>query len=192
MEEQQEGGKHSSAGGAQPRAPLGGVPGMQAGAGAELRPRLRLTARRERAAGLQLSPGSWRGAAVCGRGAGTAFGAAGSVGLGPQCCISAACFHQLGTACPLCTFVPGVCRPPKALAVPGKTNHRPLPSQQLAQGPSDAQMSCSKGCPGDTAGPPLPPHTEAGSWGSRPWLGAAFSLVLKNLPGETISSDPKT
>lgn len=77
------------------------------------------------------------------------------------------------------------CWPPKEPSLPT--------SPILARGHSDAQhqclpRSCTKGCPGDAAGPPLAPHVEPGK---PAWLGAAFSLVLRNVPGETISSDPK-
>lgn len=45
----------------------------------------------------------------------------------------------------------------------------------------------------DKAPPGLekPKHPWDGSWGSGSRLGAAFSLVLRNSPGETISSAPK-
>lgn len=51
----------------------------------------------------------------------------------------------------------------------------------------------SEGLLADKAPPGLekPNHPRDGSWGSGSRLGAAFSLVLRNSPGETISSAPK-
>lgn len=127
--------------------------------------------------GMQLSPGSRRrgGLAASGR------------GLGPRCSPLPAAGHGVAPLHPCLRGLLATESPLRAWE-----DQPSPPRQQLAQGPSYAQH---QGLPGDAVGPLFPPthtHPEARSWGSRPWLGAAFSLVLKNLPGETISSDPKT
>lgn len=189
MEEQEEGGKPSLAGGLSPGPPSAAV---QAGAGAWVRPSPWPPCPQGAGGGAAARPRLPAGGCCQREGARAALGAATAPGLGPQRCISAPRFHQLGTAWPLCTLLSGVRWPPKAPAVPGKPTPRPPASSPPEVPVMLGAQAPHHGLPGGAAGPPLPPQTQAGSWGSRPGLGAAFSLVRRNLPGETISSEPKT
>lgn len=203
MEEQQEGGDPSSAlGGGSALGPprqcwvyrLGQAPGCV--------PRLRLPARKERASGGRwgCSPpvGAGRGAAASGRGPAPLSGLPAPRGLDPSAASLLPTSISLARHSPSAPLVSG--GPPATespLLFLGRPTLAPPPSpaarpgSQRRSAPAFVEVR-HQGVPGDAAGPPLPPHTETRSWGSRPWLGAAFSLVLKNLPGETISSDPKT
>lgn len=200
MEEQQEGGEPSSAlGGAQLWAPLGsaGRAGWGRLRGASLA-FASLPARSGRLAGGGAAAHPWvlvGGLLRAGGGRRRFRGYQHHGAWTPvlrHCSPLPSAWHGIAPLHLLSRGSAGHRKPP---LIPGKTIPRPPPAARLGSQRCSAPAFVEvrhQGVPGDAAGPPLPPHTETRSWGSRPWLGAAFSLVLKNLPGETISSDPKT
>lgn len=74
---------------------------------------------------------------------------------------------------------------------PGHRWGVPTPTSQARRVPTAAWALGAAGWQ-SPPWPGKPSHPRDGSWGSGSRLGAAFSLVLRNSPGETISSAPKT